>query len=354
MYRCSGTETEPPPIGRPIANAKIYILDKYLQPAPINVPAELHVAGVSLAAGYRNQPGMTAEKFIENPFNPEHSQSFQRLYKTGDLARYRADGNIEFLGRIDQQVKVRGFRIELGEIESALSKHPLVEETAVIVQDTTRLVAFVSLRSTAGKSERSDEIGAQGGDKKPDVSDLRNFLRQSLPEYMLPSAFVFLDEFPLSPSGKIDRKALAALKAVERPDLESVYTAPRNPTEQRLVQISSDLLHLEKVGVYDNFFELGGHSLLATQFVSRVRDEFGVELPLRKVFENPTIAGIATAIDDARGMDNAPGETVQASTSAKSNKAADRAKLLEMLQRIGELSDDEVKTLLELKRRSED
>jgi acyl carrier protein len=371
MYRCSGLETEPPPIGRPIANTRVYILDKHQQPVPVNVPGELHVSGISLAVGYRNQPELTAEKFIQNPFKVEKlagvnletsnlltSESFKRLYRTGDLARYRADGNIEFLGRIDQQVKVRGFRIELGEIESALSNHPALKDVAVIAQDLAPADAISTAENSGSRGagvqaeKRLVAFVVPEAEHAPEVSELRAFLRQTLPEYMVPSAFVFLAELPLSPSGKIDRKVLAKMQAVERPDLESAYTAPRNQTEERLVQISSELLHLDRVGVYDNFFELGGHSLLATQFVSRVRDEFGIELPLRKLFENPTIAGIAAVIEEARIAENeqqaAGGETARAS------KAADRAKLLEMLQRIGDLSPDEVKALLELKRRSEE
>ena len=254
-----------PPIGRPIANTKIYLLDPYLQPVPVGVPGELHIGGDGLARGYHNRPELTAERFIPNPFSEEPGA---RIYKTGDLARYLPDGNIEFLGRIDHQVKIRGFRIELGEIEAVLGQHPAVTETVVLAredkQGNKRLVAYI--------------VRYQGSTIS--TSELRNFLRQKLPDYMIPSAFVMLDSLPLTPNGKIDRKALPEPDS-ERPDLEDSYIAPRSPIEKVLAGIWCEVLGLNQVGVHDNFFELGGHSLLATQVISRLRNVFEVEIPLR-------------------------------------------------------------------------
>ena len=273
-----------PSIGRPIANTQIYLLDAYLQPVPIGVPGELHIGGAGLARGYLNQPELTAQKFVVNPFSQEPRE---RLYKTGDLARYLSDGNIEFLGRIDHQVKIRGFRIELGEIEAVLSQNPNVQEAIVIVweevPDDKRLVAYV----------------IPNQDQPPTVNQLRRFLQEQLPEYMIPSTFVFLDTFPLTPNGKVDRRNLPAPEKV-RPELESNFVAPRTPSEEMLSSIWAAVLGLESVGVHDNFFELGGHSLLATQVISRVRHAFQIELPLRKLFESPTLAGLAESIETAR------------------------------------------------------
>lgn len=338
MYRSTGDEMTQPPIGKPIANHHLYILDRNNQPVPVGVPGELHVSGVGLAVGYRNQPELTAEKFIPNPFGKLDNWS-DRLYKTGDLARYREDGNIDFLGRIDQQVKVRGFRIELGEIEATLNRYPSIHEAVVLAQgqdlSDKRLAAF---------------IVPEAGDTAISVTDLRSYLRKSLPEYMLPSGFMVLEKFPLSPSGKVDRKALAAMEILDRPDLKSEYIPPRNEIEQRLIEMCIELLHVERVGVFDNFFELGGHSLLATQFVSRVREEYAIEVPLRKLFENPTVAGIADFIASERQVSEA---RAQAGGTPAAAKSVDKAKLLEMLQKVGGLSDDEVRKMLEQKKRSE-
>jgi acyl-coenzyme A synthetase/AMP-(fatty) acid ligase/acyl carrier protein len=342
MYRCTGDEEGIPPIGRPIANTKLYILDKNLQSLPVGIPGELHISGVSLATGYRNQPQISAQKFIKNPFTeiPDgaplaiESQSlptwYDQMYKTGDLVRYRRDGNIEFLGRIDYQVKVRGFRIELGEIEVALEKDHQVKEAVVIAQGGSlgdkRLAAFIN--------------GHPG--QVVDLNEVKHNLRKILPEYMVPTSFIALEEMPLTPSGKIDRKKLEEMQITDRPDLSSQFVPPRNEIERRLVDICADLLRIEKVGVYDNFFELGGHSLLATQFVSRVRDEYNVDLPLKELFESPTVASIAEYVQE---------QQAKIQQDEQTGKAIDRAKLLEMMKRIGELSEDEVKTLLEQKRK---
>ncbi|MBD2194868.1 MULTISPECIES: non-ribosomal peptide synthetase [Calothrix] len=282
-----------PPIGKPIANTEIYILDKYLQPVPVGVPGELYIGGLCLARGYLNRPELTQDRFILNPFQrsrgAEEQRSrgeifyYERLYKTGDLARYLPDGNIEYLGRIDNQVKIRGFRIELGEIEAALSQHSDIQACCVIPREDTpgdkRLVAYAIANQNS----------------TPTISELRQYLKAKLPEYMTPSAFVFLDSLPLTPSGKVNRRVLPA------PDsyIASTdnYIAPRNPIEELLVQIWSQVLKVAQVSITDNFFELGGHSLLGTQLVSRIRNIFKVELPLRELFATATLAELAQVID---------------------------------------------------------
>jgi amino acid adenylation domain-containing protein/non-ribosomal peptide synthase protein (TIGR01720 family) len=273
-----------PTIGRPLANVEIYLLDRHLQPVPVGVPGEIHIAGPGLARGYLRRPDLTAEKFIPNPFSKEPGA---RLYKTGDLGRYLPDGNIEFLGRVDHQVKLRGFRIELGEIEAVLGQHSGVKEAAVIVRedrpDDKRLVAYFV----------SDQEPA------PRVQELRNFLKEKLPEYMVPSTFVELEALPLTANGKVDRRALPA-PSQDRQDQRATFVAPRTPTEEMVASIFSQTLRVERVGVEDNFFDLGGHSLIATQVVSRIRDTLGVELPLRTLFEKPTVAGLAREVEQVR------------------------------------------------------
>nr|WP_281404395.1 non-ribosomal peptide synthase/polyketide synthase [Pyxidicoccus fallax] len=269
------------PIGRPIANTSIRILDAHLRPVPVGVPGELFIGGVQVGRGYLARPELTAERFIPDPFS---SESGARLYRTGDKARWLADGHIEYLGRLDFQVKVRGLRIELGEIEAALEQHPQVRQAVVVVREDAsgdkRLVAYVVPPS-----------GAQ----PPSTPEVRDFLKAKLPEYMVPSAFVTLEALPLNSSGKLDRKALPAPDAALSTRAE--YLAPRGETEQRLASLWSEVLRVEKVGVHDNFFELGGHSLLATQVASRIRATFGVDLPLPTLFEAPTLETLAASID---------------------------------------------------------
>ncbi|MCC5648472.1 amino acid adenylation domain-containing protein [Nostoc sp. XA013] len=268
------------PIGRPIANTQIYLLDSQLQPVPIGITGELHIGGVGVARGYLNRSDLTDEKFISNPFS---KQPESRLYKTGDLARYLPDGNIEYLGRIDHQVKIRGFRIELGEIETVLSQYASVREAVVLVQQNQSLVAYIVFHKNATHS----------------INELRSFLQRHLPEYMIPSAFMLLDSLPLTPNGKIDHRALPAPEQT-RPQLKQTFVAPRNPTEEILVEIWAKVLQLEQVGIHDSFFELGGHSLLATQVISQVRKAFGLEIPLRNLFASPTIAELAKHIEKAK------------------------------------------------------
>ncbi|MCT7952694.1 amino acid adenylation domain-containing protein [Ancylothrix sp. C2] len=274
--------SQKPTIGHPIANTQTYILDPHNQPVPIGVPGELHIAGVGLAKGYLNRPDLTDERFILNPFSNELGS---RLYKTGDLARYLPDGNIEYLGRIDNQVKIRGFRIELGEIEAVLSQHPHVRETVVIasenITDGKQLVAYVVPHQQSALS----------------ISDLRRFLKEQLPDYMMPSAFVVLESLPLTPNRKVDRRALRTPE--KRNELEEFFVAPRTPIEEMLASIWGNILSIDSVGIHDNFFELGGHSLLATQVISRVRDTISIELPLRSLFEAPTIVEFASRVEIA-------------------------------------------------------
>ncbi|HLO84146.1 MAG TPA: amino acid adenylation domain-containing protein, partial [Nostocaceae cyanobacterium] len=264
-----------PPIGKPIANTQIYILDQYGQPVPIGVPGFLLIGGANLARGYLHRPDLTAQKFVNNPFGQG------LLYQTGDQARYLPDGNIEFIGRVDDQVKLRGFRVELGEVEAVLNKHPKISQAVVTVQGTAadekRLVGYVV-------TKQSETITTE---------DLRHFLLQMLPEYMIPSVFVTLESLPLTPNQKVDRRALPL------PDLQlnqNDYVAPRHPTEEIIANIFATVLKLEQVGIYDNFFTLGGHSLLATQAISRLRSSFQVDVPLRTLFSAPTVAELAQAI----------------------------------------------------------
>ncbi|MFQ5615680.1 MAG: amino acid adenylation domain-containing protein, partial [Anaerolineales bacterium] len=322
VFDCRGPEIgSQVPIGKPIPNTQVYILNAHLQPAPTGVPGELHIGGQGVAQGYLNRPEQTSERFITDPFSNEPGA---RLYKTGDLARYLPDGNIEFLGRVDHQVKIRGYRVELGEIETVMNQHPAIRETAVIAREDIpgdkRLVAYAVAHSS----------------EKPAASDLRlesivrDYLRGPLPEYMLPSAFVFLDRLPLTPNGKVDRNRLPAPDRT-RPDLTAAFVAPRNPTEKVLAGIWTDLLNFDQigqVGIHDNFFELGGHSLLVTQLVARVRDTLPVDLPLRVLFDNPTIADLSGLL--LQNPDERP----------KIEKTA------ELLVQVAQLSEDEVETML--------
>jgi len=280
------------PIGSPIDNTQAYILDARLQPTPVGVPGELCIGGEGLARGYLNQPGLTAEKFIANPFA---ANSGTRLYRTGDRVRYLADGAIEFLGRMDHQVKVRGFRIELGEIESLLLQHAAVHDALTVVREDRpgdqKLVAYVVLRPDAKASD----------------SELRACLGARLPDYMVPSLFLFLEAFPLLPNGKVDRAALPR-PDLSRTEIIDASVAPHTPFEAVLVQIWAEVLGLERVGIHDNFFALGGHSLLATQIISRVRDAFQVELPLRTLFQAPTVSELALILVQQM-MEAAPPES---------------------------------------------
>jgi amino acid adenylation domain-containing protein len=274
-----------PPIGRPIANTQIYILDSQLQPVPIGVFGELYIGGFGLAKGYLNRPELTAEKFIPNPFDHEKET---HLYKTGDLARYLEDGNIEYLGRIDNQVKIRGFRIELGEVEVVLAQHPSIAETVVIAREDIpgdkRLVAYV-----VPQQEQLHN------------SELRSFLQERLPNYMIPNVFMFLDTMPRTPSGKIDRRALPAPDA-SNIQLDTEFVPPSNPTEEKLANIWADVLGVKRVGIHDNFFELGGHSLLALSLFGKMEQVFGRVFSLATLFEAPTVKDLSNIIDQKQSL----------------------------------------------------
>ncbi|WP_427156903.1 amino acid adenylation domain-containing protein [Aliinostoc sp. HNIBRCY26] len=275
-------------IGQPLTNLNIYILDREMRLVPIGFPGEICVSGIGVGDGYWQNPEKTKSSFIPNPF-PSSTKKLPEgnpdlMYKTGDLGRWLPDGNIEFLGRIDNQVKIRGFRVELEEIEAMLRQHSSVRETVVIVREDNgdkRLVAYV-----VPQAESSADL----------VSELRQILKQRLPQHMMPSALMLLDDLPLAPSGKIDRRALPAPEFTQLQS-ENTFVAASTPIQEILTGIWAEVLSLEKVGIHDNFFELGGHSLLATRVISKVRQAFEVELPLRRLFEQPTIAGLATVID---------------------------------------------------------
>ncbi len=269
------------PIGRPIANTSCYILDKFQRPVPIGVSGELYIGGAGVSAGYLDQPAETGARFVKDPFSDDPES---RLYRTGDLARYLPDGNIEFLGRADTQVKVRGYRVELGEIEAVLSRRPGVRQVVVTL-----------FRDKSA----NDRVVAYMVSSPLSLDVLRTALKEKLPDYMLPSAFVFLKTLPLTPNGKVDRNALPAPDET-RPGLQSDFVAPRSLVEKDLAAIWASFLKVSAVGVHDNFFDLGGHSLLATQVVSRMRREFQLEIPLRSLFEAPTVAKLAEKIEEAK------------------------------------------------------
>jgi len=296
------------PVGKPIANDSIYILDSLLRPVPIGVPGELCIGGAGIAKGYLNQPMQTAERFVKNPFSQDANA---RIYRTGDLARFLPDGNIEFLGRIDQQVKIRGFRVEPAEIENVLKQHPAVQQAVVVpVADKSgdkRLAAYVVAKKPA-----------------PSNDDLRTFLASKLPDYMVPSALVQIDAVPLTKNGKVDTAALPSPESVSS---EKSHVAPRNDAEKQLVEIWREVLRIDNFGVEDNFFELGGHSLLATQVISRVRSAFHVQLPLRSLFDAPTVAGLAAEI-------------------ARTPQSSEDEELAKLLSELEGLSDEEAERLL--------
>ncbi|MEI7941417.1 MAG: amino acid adenylation domain-containing protein, partial [Verrucomicrobiota bacterium] len=271
----------PVSIGSPLANTQVYVLDSRNQPMPIGVVGDLCIGGDGVARGYRNRPELTAERFVQDPFSDKLGA---RLYRTGDLARWLPDGNLEFLGRLDQQVKIRGHRIELGEVEAVLGGHLEVASCAVLAQDLgggdKTLVAFV--------------VGRAGAE--PSVGSLRQWLGEKLPHYMVPSRFVAVPALPLTPNGKLDRKALENLDGEELA-VGTDYLAPRNEWEGELVEIWQAVLRRERVGIQDNFFELGGHSLLAVVICSQIQRRLGLEVPLRWVFEHPTIEGLARQLE---------------------------------------------------------
>ncbi|MGH3616056.1 MAG: amino acid adenylation domain-containing protein, partial [Pseudonocardia sp.] len=282
-YRMSADRPVPEvvPIGSPIPNTRVFVLDGWLRPVPVGVVGELFIAGVGLARGYLGRAGLTACRFVANPFGG----SGERMYRSGDVVRWTVGGELEFVGRVDEQVKVRGFRIELGEIEAVLASYPGVSQVAVVAREDQpgikRLVGYV----------------VPAGDVVPGLVDLRSWAQRTLPDYMVPVGFVVLDGLPLGPTGKVDRKALPTPDQVGMPVVE--YVGPRTPTEQTLAGIWAEVLGVDRVGVLDNFFELGGDSIVSIQVMSRVRVAFGVELSPRVLFVNPTVAGLAGAVAGA-------------------------------------------------------
>jgi acyl-coenzyme A synthetase/AMP-(fatty) acid ligase/acyl carrier protein len=268
-------------LGNLVGNTRLYLLDRSLLPVPIGVPGELYVAGAGLARGYLGRPGLTAERFLPEPFSQIPGA---RMYRTGDLMRRRPDGGLEFLGRTDHQVKLRGFRIELGEVETVLTRHPAVRQALALVREDrpgdTRLVAYV--------------LPAAG--EAPEAGELRDYLRQKLPDYMVPSAMVLVSGFPHTSSGKVDR---SALPAPDHPGAEALtsYVAPRGAMERLLAGIYAEVLGVDRLGAHDDFFDLGGHSLLATRIIARLEAALGIELPVRLLFEAPTIAALARRLE---------------------------------------------------------
>jgi amino acid adenylation domain-containing protein len=309
------------PIGRPVSNTQIYILDSYLNPVPIGVRGEIHVGGVCLARGYWNKPDTTAERFISNPF--EHGAS-TRLYKTGDFGRFLPDGTIEYLGRADNQLKIRGFRIELGEVESVLRSHPMVREAVVIVQgEQQKLVAYV--------------VPSDG--PVPVVADLRRFAQSKLPEHMVPTNYAVVESLQVLPSGKVDRQAVPALDLTGS-ESDSTYVAPRTEIEETLANIWCDLLEVQRIGIEDNFFELGGHSLLAIRTISRIRKIFDVEVSVRSIFEEPIIARLAETVAKAKATGRKASTPILTRRTATDNKAT-------LIAQLEKLSPDEVRALLD-------
>jgi amino acid adenylation domain-containing protein len=321
MHECVADGSHPP-IGRPLPNFKLFVLDRQQQPVPIGVPGELCVGGVAIARGYLNRPELTAEKFIawNSAFGIRHSESPAaefRLYRTGDQVRWLADGTLEYLGRVDEQMKIRGFRIEPGEIEAALREHPSVRDAVVTAwpdgSGERRLVAYLISQDNAA----------------PSIIELKNHLRQRLPEYMVPMTFAQIEALPLGPSGKVDRRRLPAPESAQLRQ-ERVYVAPRTETECEVAALWSELLNVEQISIEDNFFELGGHSLLATKMIARLRDTMNVELPLRSFFEAPTVAALAAQIETVRNTE--PGELAQ---------------IAETLALMEQLSEEQIRALLE-------
>ena len=296
------------PIGRVISSTELWVLDQYGQVAPVGVPGELYIGGDGIAREYLGCPELTAEKFVPHPYSTEPGA---RLYRTGDLVRYLSDGNIDFLGRMDQQVKLRGFRIELGEIETVLQQHPAVRESVVVFREDApghkHLVAYV-----VGDSQTP--AGAQL------ITELRSWVQQRLPDYFMPAHFIVLDKLPLTPNGKVDRRVLPA---PDNTTQSETFLAPRTPEEEKIAEIWADVLNIKPIGVETNFFDLGGHSLLATRIVTRIREEFCLNIPLRVLFDSPTIAGLAEHVANAR------------------------AQAEMMVDKLTQLSEDEIRSLLQ-------
>ena len=313
-----------PSIGRPISNTRVYVLDQLMQPVPIGVPGELYASGEGLARGYLGHPDLTAEYFVPDPFTDRPGT---RMYKTGDMVRYVNDGNLHFLGRNDQQIKIRGFRVEPGEIETILCQHPQIREAVVVAYEelsgNKRLIAYL-VPDTASS---------------PAPEQVRAYLQSKLPVYMIPSAIIILERLPLTSNGKLDRRALPAPESIPaRNPSDDRCASPRNQIEELLVGVWSEVLGIEQVGIYDNFFELGGHSLLATQVIARIQQVFNVDLPLRSLFEQPRVAEFAQAISSS---ERSTGEFISKSINRISQDAVEQT-----LATLDDLSAEEVDALL--------
>jgi hypothetical protein len=313
-------------IGKPISNTQVYLVDEYFNPVPVGVRGEILVGGEGLALGYCNRPELTAERFVANRLAPSQSA---RLYKTGDLGRFRPNGDIEYLGRVDGQVKLRGMRIELGEIEAILASHAEIREAVVTLHwegQQQRLAAYLVPRNG----------------NTPPAGELWRFLRSNLPEHMVPGSYWRLDQLPLLPSGKIDRKALSPGLGVPLTDTEGLVL-PRSDVEHKLVDIWRELLVVEQVGIDQNFFELGGHSLLVLQMIDRIRRIFELELPVRSVFDEPTIAGLAVELQKAQALGvKAPTPIVRRNASSATTGASREA----ILSQLDNLSAAELQSML--------
>jgi acyl-coenzyme A synthetase/AMP-(fatty) acid ligase/acyl carrier protein len=316
------------PIGGPVTNTDIWVLDQRGQVAPLGVVGELYIGGEGLARDYLGQPALTAEKFVPHPFSATPGA---RLYRSGDLVRFLSDGSLEFLKRVDQQVKVRGFRIELGEIEAALQAHGAFRESVVVIREDSpgdvRLVAYVvrdlRYQRLTGQAKQIGGIGEFG-----QIPQLRSWLRERLPGYMIPSIFITLDKLPLNANGKVDRRALPAPDAASYVT-EEIFIAPRTPEEEKVAEIWAEVLNLRPISAEANFFDLGGHSLLATRLFSRIRETWGIDLPLRVLFDSPTVAALARQV---------------AAVAPAQNEAS---RIAEMVETLTPLSQDETKSLLE-------
>ncbi len=315
------------PIGRPISNSQVYVLDRYMNPVPVGVRGEIYVGGDGLALGYWRQPELTAERFVKNPIAPELSE---KLYRTGDLGRWRSSGEIEYLGRMDSEVKVRGMRIELGEIETVLGTHAWVEEAVVELSGEgaeQRLVAYV--------------VGGEG--EAPSARELRRHVRTKLPEHMVPAGFVRVEEMPLLTSGKVNRRGLNGVAGFELREQGEIAKA-QTEVEKKLEGMWAEVLKVKEVGVDQNFFEIGGHSLLVLQVMARIRREFGVELGVRTMFEEATIVGLASEVEKAV----AAGKQVQTPVlERRVRPAADgNASREALLAQLDTLSAEDVQSLL--------
>jgi amino acid adenylation domain-containing protein len=295
------------PIGRTLSNTEVWVLDQHGQLVPVGVPGELYIGGDAIAREYLGCPELTAEKFVPHPYSTEPGA---RLYRTGDLARYLSDGNIDYLGRMDQQVKLRGVRIEVGEIETVLQQHPAVRDSVVVFREAApgdkRLVAYVVSETVS-------------------TAELRTWLRERLPDHFVPAHFVVLEKLPLTPNGKVDRRALPA---PDNTQTAAEFIAPRTPEEAKIAEIWAEVLNVKPIGIETNFFHLGGHSLLATRVMTQIRERFGIELPLRVLFESPTVAGLAQHLDTMKSKD------------------AELQRILRMLENVENISDEEVTALL--------